>query len=125
MMPGAQLINAALPAAQEDRAFERMLNRINVNMTKAGSETVLFCDQGKNYDGMLRRMRHFNPIPSRFGDSKRSLFIQAADCCAYAVLRNRNPLPAKTALGLHRSLTILEPICVKVANHRDPLGVIT
>ena len=147
-MPGSQLINAAMPASQEDRAFERLLNRINTNMSKAGSQAVIFCDEGKNYDGMLRRMRHFNPIPSRFGgwsagkstkninldrvledivyrDSKRSLFIQAADWCAYAVLRNRNPIPSKTALGLDRSLEILGPICVKRANHKDPLGVIT
>jgi hypothetical protein len=55
MMPDAQLINPAVPLAEEDRAFERLLNRINVNMRKAGSTAVIFADQGKNYDGMLRR----------------------------------------------------------------------
>lgn len=147
MVPGAQLINAAVPVAEETRAFEWLLNRLNVNMSKAGSTAVVFSDEGKSYDAMLRRMRRFNYIPSRFGawepgklsknivadriledivyrDSAKSLFIQAADACAYALLRHQNPVASKTALGLHKSFEILEPICVKPANHRDPLGII-
>jgi hypothetical protein len=50
MVPSAQLINAAVPPSEENRAFEWMLNRINVNMTKAGSRAVIFCDQGKSFD---------------------------------------------------------------------------
>jgi hypothetical protein len=146
MLPGAQLINAAVPPADEARAFEWMLNRINVNMSKAGSQAVIFSDEGKNYDGLLRRMRRFNYIPSRLGkwgdgaasknitvsrlledlvyrDSGRSLFIQAADACAFSLLRFLNPVPSKTALGLDKTFRTLEPILVKVANHRDPLGL--
>ena len=124
-----------------------MLNRLNVNMRKAKSAAIIVCDQGKNYDAMLRRMRHFNRIPSRFGlwpgrkisrnitldliledivyrDSKKSLFIQAADCCGYALLRRENPLPSKTAFGLDKSFYQLEPVIVKAANHKDPYGII-
>lgn len=147
MMPGAQLFNAALSRGQEERAFERLLNRINVNMTKSGSYAFLISDEGKKYDSMLRRMRHFNYIPSRIGawadgspakniplnriiedinyrDSKHSLFIQSADCCAYALLRRENPIPSKTRLGLDRSFYILEPIMVTAANRKDQHGVI-
>lgn len=147
MMPDAQLINAAVPLAEENRAFERLLNRINVNMRKAGSTAVIFSDEGKNYDAMLRRMRRHNFIASHFGqwpggvpaknipldriledlvyrDSKRSLFIQAADWCGYALLRRENPIPSKTKLGLDQSFYILEPIMVKAAHGADPYGVI-
>jgi hypothetical protein len=146
LLPGVQLINAAVHPLEEARAFEWMLNRINVNMSKAGSQALVFSDEGKNYDPLLRRMRRFNYIPSRLGswgngaisknitvdriledliyrNSGRSLFIQAADACAYSLLRFLNPVPSKTALGLDRTFAILEPILVKAANHRDPLGL--
>lgn len=97
---------------------------------------------------MLRKMRRFNPIPSQFGDwgdgkgsamnltlsriledivyrdSAKSLFIQAADCCSWALLRNQNPLASKTAFGLDKSFLILEPILVKSAYRKDPMGII-
>jgi hypothetical protein len=96
---------------------------------------------------MRRRLRRFNYIPSRLGkwdtgassknivldrvledivyrDSAKSLMIQAADCCAYALLRHQNPIPSKTVYGLDKSFTILDRILVKAANHRDPLGII-
>jgi hypothetical protein len=67
---------------------------------------------------MLRKMRRVNYIPSRFGswysgdftknmpvdriiedityrNSARSLFIQAADFCAYALLRSERPLASR------------------------------
>lgn len=141
------MINAAVRPVDQDRAFERLLNRINVNMSKAGSRALIFSDEGKNYDPMLRRMRRFNYIPSRLGawapgkptknitldriledmifrNSAKSLFIQAADACGYALLRHENPVASKTAFGLDQSFKILDPILVKAANHRDPLGII-
>ncbi|HEY2886123.1 MAG TPA: DUF3800 domain-containing protein [Rhizomicrobium sp.] len=147
MIPEVQLINAASQLASEERTFERMLNRINVNMQKSGSTAVIFCDQGKNYDSLLRKLRVYNPIMSKFGawpdgsthanlkleriledlvyrDSRKSLFIQAADCCAYALLRREHQIPSKTALGLHQSLMSLVPIMVTAANKNDPLGIV-
>jgi hypothetical protein len=149
MLPGVQLINAAVPHSQEVRAFEWMLNRINRNMRDANSNAIIISDEGKSYDKLLRRMRRHNYIPSRIGvwetgqmsknirlnrvledlvyrDSERSLFIQAADCCVYALLRSENPLASKTALGLDQSLMILERIMVKKAFAKCPrkLGII-
>lgn len=149
MLPGIQLIQAAVPVREEDRGFERLLNRIHVNMHYAGSHAVIISDEGKNYDKLLRKMRRHNYIPSQFGlwapgqparnitvtriledivyrDSKHSLFIQAADACVYALLRSERPIPSKTALGLNVSLMILEPIMVKAAYGADPrrLGII-
>ncbi|WP_421882174.1 DUF3800 domain-containing protein [Pacificispira sp.] len=147
LLPGAQLFNAAARRRDEDRLFEFLLNRINVNMSKSSSRAMLISDEGKSYDSLLRRMRHHNYIPSQYGawnpgsytkniqinrivedisyrDSARSLFIQAADCCAYALLRRENPIPSKIKYGLHRSFYICEPIMVKQASGRDPHGVI-
>jgi hypothetical protein len=149
MLPDVQLINAAVPQHEEERAFEWLLNRINKNMAVSDSMAVIFSDQGKSYDKLFRRMRRHNFIPSRIGswesgamsknlvldrivedivyrDSERSLFIQAADACAYSVLRSESPIPSKTALGLDQSMMILEPIMVKQAFARCPkrLGII-
>jgi hypothetical protein len=149
MLPNVRLINAAVPQHEEQRAFEWLLNRIHKNMAVADSRAVIFSDQGKSYDKLFRRMRRYNFIPSRIGrwetgaisknlvldriiedivyrDSERSLFIQAADACAYAVLRSESPIPSKTALGLDQSMMILEPIMVKQAFSRCPkrLGII-
>jgi hypothetical protein len=146
MLPGVQLINAAVRQHEEERAFEWMLNRINVNMREAGSHAIIISDEGKSYDKLYRRMRRHNFIPSRIGrwetggssknivlgrliediiyrDSAKSLFIQAADFCAYAVLRSESPIPSKTALGLDQSLLILEPIMVKQAFKKCPRGL--
>lgn len=147
MIPGAQLINAAVPDDQAERAFEYLLNRINVNMRYAGSNAVVFCDEGKSYDAIGRKIGVFNYIPSRTGswaggqpsknipadriledlvyrDSARSIFVQAADACAYALLRRERPIPSKTALGLDQSFFILERIMVKQAFGRDRFGII-
>lgn len=147
MIPGAQLINTAVPAAEQNRAFEFLLNRINVNMRVAGSAAIVFCDEGKSYDAIRRKLGAFNYIPSQLGgwspgetsknipidrvledivyrDSARSIFIQAADACAYALLRRERPIPSKTALGLDKSFFILERIMVKQAFRKDPYGII-
>jgi Protein of unknown function (DUF3800) len=146
-VPSAQLINAAVPKGDRNRAFEWMLQRIQMNMQKSGSRCVIFCDEGKSYDALRRRMGVHNFIPSKLGnwgggqtsknlptdriledlvyrDSARSIFIQAADACAYALLRRERPLPSKTALGLDKSFFILEPIMVKQAFRKDPFGII-
>jgi hypothetical protein len=146
-LPAAQLINVAVPAAQQTRGFDWLLTRIQNNMRYAGSNAVIFCDEGKSYDSLRRRLGQYNYIPSRRGewedgaqarnmpidriledivyrDSARSIFIQAADACAYALLRRERPIPSKTALGLDRSFYILERIMVKQASRYDPYGIV-
>lgn len=147
LLPGVQVFNAAVGPNDDVRAFEWLLNRINVNMSKAGSRAMLISDEGKSYDALLRRMRRFNPIPSRFGswgahgasknltlnrivedisyrDSARSLFVQMADCCAFSLLRYEVPTAKAKKYGFDQSFKILEPVMVKRANGKDPLGII-
>lgn len=146
-LPGAQLFNAFGPKGFEMRLFERLVNRIQVNMKNGGSSAIMISDEGKNYDALLRKLRRHNLIPSRLGywsetgssvkniptdkiiedliyrDSKRSLFVQAADFCAFALLRSELPTPASSRLGLDGAFLSLEPILVKVAYRTDPKGL--
>ena len=150
-LPGIQIINACDERGTEMLLFERLLNRINVAMRKATpkSHALVLSDEGKEgiYTALARRIAVHNPIPSQFGswksglrtknqpterivedimfkDSSRSYFIQMADFCAYALLRNQNPLPSKSKYYLDRAFTVLESVLVKEAFQADPWGII-
>jgi hypothetical protein len=147
LLPGVQVINAAVPYGEQERAFEWLLVRIQNNMRKAESQAVIFCDEGKSYDHIRRKLGVFNFVPSKFDswsdgiqakniptdriledivyrDSARSILVQAADACAYALLRRERPIESKSKLGLHHSFGILERVLVKAAFAKDPMGII-
>lgn len=148
-LPGVSVINACMSLIQEETAFEWMLNRIERTMVTLNDHALIISDEGKSYDSMLRRMRHFNYIPSAYGawstgapsqnmrisniiedlvyrDSKRSLFIQAADFCAYSLLRFINPTSAAHKFGFDTSFRHLDPVLFKEANRkcRHGLGIV-
>lgn len=146
-LPAVQIFNACGTRNRHETVFRNLITRIDTNMRKAGSLALLICDEGKDYNAMLRRMRRYNPIPSRYGawedgspyknipvdhviedinyrDSKHSLFVQAADFCAYSLHRYENPLPSKSKIGVAESFRLLEPALVKAANGKDPYGII-
>lgn len=149
-LPGARLFNAVFPHYHEERAFERLLNRINRTMQAWGSYAVLICDEGKEsvYTRLVRRMYVYNPIPSQFGvwldsgqavknipldrvvedpffkESTQSYFVQLADCAAYALLRRERPIASKTKYGIDRAFSLLSPMLVREASRRDPEGII-
>lgn len=128
----------------EERAFERLINRIDRTMIEWDSHAILFFDEGQEvaFTKRIRRMRVVNFIPSKFGaksrniplsriiedpvfkDSAQSYFIQIVDFCAYVLLRMDRPLENKTTLGYDRMFNILEPICYKKTNPKDSMGVI-
>lgn len=150
-LPGARLFNAVfLPAKEDERAFEWLLNHINRTMQAWDSRAILICDEGKEtaYTRLVRRMGVYNPIPSQFGvwldtgattknipldriiedpffkTSSQSYFIQLVDFCAYALLRRERPVPSKTKYGLDQAFNLLSPILVREASTRDPEGII-
>jgi len=149
-LPGTRLFNAVFFAKQDERAFERLLNRINRTMHTWDSRAILICDEGKEaaYTKLARKMRIYNPIPSRYGTwkdtgkarknipidriiedpffkkSSQSYIIQLADFCAYALLRRENPIPSKTKYGLDQAFKLLSGILVREASTRDPDGII-
>ena len=148
-LPEIEILNAHSVRANEDELFKRLVQRIENNMRKKKSKAIIISDEGKNYDFLLRKMRRFNYIPSSQGawadgspsknmpaeniledivyrDSKRSYFIQAADFCAYSLLRFEGPTERATRMGFDQSFMRLEPALVKQAYAADPrkLGII-
>jgi hypothetical protein len=149
-LPGARLFNACFPRKDDERAFERLANRINRTIEAWGSYAILISDKGKEvaYTRLLRRMNVYNPIPSSFGvwpdtgdrfrnipitriiedpffkDSSQSYFIQLADFAAYGLLRRERPLPSKTRYGLDTAFSLLRAILVTEASRRDPEGIV-
>ncbi len=148
-LPSLEIISAVFPHTQDERAFERLLNRINRNMTDKDDNAILIVDEGKQkaYTKIVRKMRIFNHIPSRFGawgttgtssrnipidriledpffkNSENSYLIQLADFCAFALLRSENPLPSRSRYGLDNAFSILSPRVVTAANRSDPRGL--
>lgn len=149
-LPGVQLFSAALPVKQADWVFERLINRINRALQDWQTYGILICDEGNEakFTQLLRRMRRFNPIPSRqgiwretgqptknipidrlledpfFKRSDQSYFLQLVDFAAYALLRKERPLASKRKYGLDKAFANLKPILVLKANLDDPYGVI-
>jgi len=151
-LPSARLFNAVGSAKDDERIFERMLNRIERTSQPDNwnSYFILFCDEGKEatYTRLSRKMAVYNPIPSKYGGwgddgspsknipiqriledpvfkkSDQSYFIQLVDCCAYALLRRERPIPSRSKYGLEKAFSILDPILVKEASSYDPEGII-
>ncbi len=149
-LPGIKLLNSVFPKGDDERAFEWIMNCINRNMQVSDSYAFLICDKGKDetYTRIMRRMCVHNPISSchgfwnetgkaqknipldriiedpMFKDSEQSCFIQLADFCAYALLRQERPLASKSKYGLDKAFDVLEPILVREANRKDPRGII-
>lgn len=136
-LPGLKLFTSVQPTALKDRAFERLLNRLNTTLTHWDSYGILICDEGNEvqHTRMIRKMKVFNPIPSQFGqwddgksvksipldriiedpffkNSEHSYFIQMVDFCAYAGLRYVSQLESKNKYGLHQAYELLKPIWV-------------
>jgi hypothetical protein len=91
---------------------------------------------------MTRRMRRYNPIPNQRGggyrqvplttivedavhrDSKHSYFIQLADVNAYFLLQKTAPCGYVRKKGARNYFDRLDPVLCKVANNKDPQGVV-
>ena len=148
-LPDVKILNAYGTRSDEDELFKRLIQRIENTVKKLGSHALVISDEGKNYDHLLRKMRRHNFIPSAQGtwadgsssknipaerviediiyrDSKRSFFIQAADFCAFSLLRFEKPTPRATRMGFDQSFMQLEPVLLKAAFKADPkkLGII-
>jgi hypothetical protein len=142
-LPECSIINAHGRRKDEDTLFERLCNRVQRNMQNRDSRAMIISDEGKNFDPIVRKMRRHNPITGRFGGvlnrpldrivedlvyrkSDRSYFIQAADFCAFSLLRMESPTPAILRHELSNAFMMLEPVLEKRAYSSDPrrLGII-
>jgi Protein of unknown function (DUF3800) len=150
-LPGAKLLNACDRSRDEYLLLERLLNRISTCARKANGCAIVMCDEGKEiaYRRLYRKIAKINHIPSKFGTWPRgkttkniptdhivediffrrsidSHFIQLADFCAYALLRNEHPTIANAKHGIDASYDLLHPLYVLEAFGKDPryLGII-
>jgi Protein of unknown function (DUF3800) len=145
-LPSVSVLNACVPRKLEDRAFERLADRLNVFAAKSGSYIMLISDEGKDFTPLIRRMRRSNYVASAHGswaggaalknkpvdrivedivyrDSKHSTFIQLADFCAFSLLRFESPTAKIVASGLDAAFRRLDPVIVKQAFSKDPKGL--
>jgi hypothetical protein len=143
-----RILNTCVPRAHETRAFERLVDRLNVGAGKhiPPTHVMIISDEGKNYNSLVRRMRRYNPVHSRFGawasggivqnrpitrvvedivyrDSRHSQFIQLADFCAFALLRSENPVASRSYYGLDKSFDRLRAVLQTKAFAKDPRGL--
>jgi hypothetical protein len=148
-LPGIRLFNAIGSKADEAVLFERLMNRINTNMRKSGSNAIIIHDEGKDFTSLVRKLCVYNPIQSQYGvwpggnayknmplsqiledivfrNSEDSFFIQLADFCAYALFRSEYPLASKRKYQLETAFDELHPICIPQCFGKDPrkLGII-
>lgn len=148
-LPDVAIFNAHGPRNSEEKIFQRLVQRIENTAKHRDDQAIIISDEGKNYDHLVRKMRRVNYIPSAIGaweggetaknipatrvvedivyrDSKRSLFIQAADFCAFSLLRFEDPTDKAKKMGFDQSFMRLEPALFKIAFKADPrkLGII-
>ncbi len=104
---------------------------------------MLFPDNtdNKKLTLLLRKMRKYNPIPSRFGgyrnllvrniiedpnfrDSDHSYFVQAADTCAYLLQQKHKPNAYMRRKSGRNYFGKLQGIVCRSAAPRDPDGIV-
>lgn len=139
-LPGCSVINAHAPRGRLDTLLERLCSRLQVNMAAQDSRAMIISDEGKSFDSMTRRMRRHYLVQGRYGGllqrpldriiedpvyrkSERSLFIQAADFCAFSLLRMEAPTEAIRRHNLQDAFMELRPILETRAFAGDPRGL--
>lgn len=100
----------------------------------------------KKLTALVRRLRHYNPVPSQFPtpgtpsyrqlpittliedpnfrDSGHSYFIQAVDCAAFLVYQYVAPNAYMKKRGGHNYFQRLSPVLCRVAAPKDPMGIV-
>lgn len=66
-LPECAILNAHGPRNADFTLFERLCNRVQTNMRYRDSQAIIISDEGKNYDGLLRKLRRYNPITGMYG----------------------------------------------------------
>lgn len=94
----------------------------------------------KKLTTLIRKMRRYNPIPGLgntrnmklqaviedpfLKDSSHSLFVQAADLCAYLLYQWLRPNSYMRRKSGHNYFSRLDPVLCKVASRNDPMGIV-
>ncbi|GMV92957.1 MAG: hypothetical protein AMXMBFR82_27350 [Candidatus Hydrogenedentota bacterium] len=141
-----------------ERAWTVLIQRFENTMShrnfpgpcNADDRGILFVDRtdDKKLTRLLRRMRRYNPIPSKieyraagadayrnllltrvvedptFRDSAHSFFIQAVDLTAFLLYQKFAPSAYIKKKSAHNYFNRLDPILCTVAAGRDPQGIV-
>jgi Protein of unknown function (DUF3800) len=141
-----ELLQSALPHL-DAKDFTALKKRL----TPYAAQVLLIADEGRQQEiaRLRRKMAVINYVPSRYGawqggakakniplshfvedalfrDSERSLFIQLADCAAFALLkRESTPTPNIKKQGIEKLWDLhLRPVRLKQAASGDPDGIV-
>lgn len=135
-----------------ERAWTALLQRFsntmlhgNFNGSSSLSESgIVIPDQSDTakITALARRMRRYNPVPNQqsdgyrrletiniiedphFKDSRKSLFIQAADVAAYSLCQMLTPCSYIRKKSAHNYFKNLLPVLCTSASSSDPLGLV-
>jgi hypothetical protein len=152
---GLDIINICLPKAtgrqRQLDTLDRVLNRIQRSVSPSGRRAFLIFDEGKEKQiaYLYRRMRVYNPIPSKYGkwetgepwknipikdiiggpafrSSAGDYFLQMADFVAYALLKQEEqpPIDRIASYGIDETFAILDAALNKEASKEDPQGIV-
>ena len=129
----------------KELAWKRLIQRYDNFLKKSanGSLGIIICDgiEDREVRSLLRKMRVYNPTPSKFGgyyhaltnniiedvftrDSNHSYFIQAVDVIAHTLYRKEYSKGSLKKYRMERLFNNLEPLLLKEANHNDEQGIV-
>ena len=156
-MPKARVVNVHLDKANPrypstadhpdwlELTWERLLQRFQNYLARdcANDLGLVFSDETNEpkVRRLLRRIRVYNRLPSRFGgsysapldrivedpvirQSAHSFFIQTADMIAYALYHKLYPKGSYRRYNVDRMFDLTEQILLKQASREDPWGIV-
>jgi len=153
-MPNANVINVYADKSKrelsqvdiEERTWRFLIQRFDnfLRWSANGEKGIVLADETNEVKirRLMRRMRSFNPLPSRFSEkvilspceriiedpvmrnSKASYFIQLADLIAHALFRKRQQSGSLRKFNVDRLFDITDSILLKQASRSDPLGIV-
>ncbi|KUG09395.1 DUF3800 domain-containing protein [Solirubrum puertoriconensis] len=153
MFPNGRLINICLDkehisqskysSGMQELAWKRLIQRYDTFLKKNKSKGIIVSDDSSEptLRRLLRGMRVYNPVESRFGgyhnpvitnviedifyrSSTHSFFIQAVDVIAFCLYRKEYPKGSLKKFGFHLLFDTLDSMCVKEASGRDAQGIV-
>lgn len=121
--------------------FHNFLEKDESDITRRFGLIIADEDNRKTVVDELRRVRVYNPVPSRFGGFRNiiistivedpsfrksdfSYFVQFADLIAYALAKRDFANRKQKTMGLHKLFRLLEPILLKEASIKDEMGIV-
>ena len=150
-LPGRRVINICLKKDEFDpgadffgMAWRRLIQRYdNFLQQKGEKKGFIISDNSdaRRINGILRKMRVFNPIPSHFHTSynvptvrviedislrtsQDSYFIQVADAIAHALYPQEYPKTSLKKFNADKLFKRIEPILLLKASQNDPQGIV-